>query len=308
MSRLPTRNPYACTPADEAENWNITNQQFVTIEETLVTLATGGEKVKSTVVDTTAEYLHDAIADVATYDSSTDPLVKAATIDKGSGNLAERLFVDASGITGYTTSGTVVLALVSGVIQWTASGGSDAFTVMITAGDTTPSYLHDAVNDNGTYESGEDLLVKSETVGSGGTNQKERLFVESDAISGWDGALRDQELCHEGGTTKWAPRIILVEITGEISARSGTTLGSGSAQPVDPDALGTDIGGTITVYNVSTEKFNTIAGTFYTAAVKIGTKYFIGNVFDLKTLAGAANSKILWINGSGVVRFDAETC
>jgi hypothetical protein len=45
--------------------------------------------------------------------------------------------------------------------------------------------------------------------------------------------------------------VIVVKITDVISARSSTTLGSGTAQPVSPYALGTNLGGTVTVKNLA---------------------------------------------------------
>ncbi len=231
--------------------------------------AGGGDsfKVKSSVTDTTEEYLHDAIADAGTYESGEDLLVKCATIDKGSGNLAERLFVESDAMTGWTASGTIILAAVAGSTQWIASGGvADAFTVKITTDDTTDSFLHDAFHLNATYDSDEDLLVATATVGSAGTDQKERAFVDMDIVTGYaatgnnllgsradvtmfdttedwlkeissySGSLTVQVLGHNTGTVKWLgsfcmPR--LAKTTGSIgvaSVSSGDiTPGSGNA-------------------------------------------------------------------------------
>lgn len=80
----------------------------------------------------------------------------------------------------------------------------DAWTIKVTINDTTPSVLHDAVKDNATYVSGQDGLVASTTDGAGGTDQKERFFLDVSAISGWVSGNK-QALTHTNtGQLLWA--------------------------------------------------------------------------------------------------------
>lgn len=71
-------------------------------------------------------------------------------------------------------------------IQVAVSGGVvDNFTVNVTADDSTPSTLHDAINGSvaaGTYTAGRDPLITSNTVGAASTNQTELFFIDANAI------------------------------------------------------------------------------------------------------------------------------
>ena len=62
-------------------------------------------KVKSSAIDPTADYLHAAFTLGATYVGGADLLVAVQTVDGGGGNLKETPFVDVSAISGYNASG-----------------------------------------------------------------------------------------------------------------------------------------------------------------------------------------------------------
>lgn len=99
--------------------------------------------------------------------------------------------------TGYIDSAKQQYVHHSGTFQFVA-----AYTVKCTVDDSTASYLHDAIKDNATYVSGQDAIVATATDGAGGTDQKERLFVDVSAISGWSvGAT--QLLGHVADTLAW---------------------------------------------------------------------------------------------------------
>lgn len=109
--------------------------------------------------------------------------------------------------TGYSGAANQQYVHHSGAFQWVA-----AYTVKATANDSTASYLHDAINDNGTYVSGQDPLVKTETVGAGGTDQKERLFFDSSAVDAW--TATDNEVL--GHTTDGAAHWFKVDLGLEV--------------------------------------------------------------------------------------------
>lgn len=81
-----------------------------------------------------------------------------------------------------------------------------------------------------------------------------------------------------------AADIILVKITSVITARSGTTKGTGTAQPMDPDDLTAAVGDPITVKNLSRSSYTGTSGVpLFTYAIKIGTDYHLGT-FDTTSI------------------------
>jgi hypothetical protein len=87
-----------------------------------------------------------------------------------------------------------------------------------------------------------------------------------------------------GGDTK------IVKITGTVSARSGTTRGSGTCVEVDEN-LATVSGGITTVYNAAAHKYEPDAvDPIYCTASKIGEVYFL-NDMDYRGLRGWDNTK-----------------
>lgn len=105
------------------------------------------------------------------------------------GDSTERFIADLRSVANYTTVGSDTQFLSingAGELSFTTVGTSvDTNMVMVTSGDSTPSYLHDAFDLNAAYVANADLLVATETVGWGGTNQKERPFVDVSAIAGY---------------------------------------------------------------------------------------------------------------------------
>jgi len=77
------------------------------------------------------------------------------------------------------------------ILDFSTGGGGGPGTdelVKATATDSTAGYLHAKINDVAAYASGADLLVKAETQGGAGVNQKERFSVDVSAIGGWTGS------------------------------------------------------------------------------------------------------------------------
>lgn len=107
----------------------------------------------------------------------------------------------------------------------TGGGGVDNFTVKCTADDSTAGYLHDEINDNATYDSDEDLLVKNQTIGGAGSNQKERLFVDFDVITGYS-ATGHRLLGSEDDITKLETVENWLKLILDYSAGATQQLGS----------------------------------------------------------------------------------
>lgn len=57
--------------------------------------------------------------------------------------------------------------------------------IACTADDSVADYFHASIFDVATYAAGADLIVKAETQGGAGTNQKERFSVDVSAIPSW---------------------------------------------------------------------------------------------------------------------------
>lgn len=107
--------------------------------------------------------------------------------------------------------------------------------------------------------------------------------------------------------------IRLVEITGSITARSGTTLGSGTAQPVDAADLTSDLGDTITVYNKSPRALSGATETVYAIVVKLSGRWLIIDTLDpiwFMSYTGFGADKIFYSDGTGStnLKFGAEEC
>jgi hypothetical protein len=273
------KNP--CTPADEAANWATVNN-FLENFQTFIDLgAISDHKVSSDAADEAlagANYLGSKI-----YYSGSQPANSIPILHEIKGDKRVAFYLDPEQILGYSATGSFNLSLDDSDLAWTPFSGSvDNFTVQVTAGDTTASYLHDAFNLNATYINNADLLVGTETVGVGGTNQKERLFVDISTITGWHATefriLTIAANVSEYVTTTALVDYILVnetfieEITTNVAfekkrairgAASGTTgsaattfsinnifaLDSGLDPRVDPD----DPAETVTVYNIPSE-------------------------------------------------------
>ncbi len=128
------------------------------------------------------DYLWAKINDHGAFNPDYD--ITVSTEDVGT---AVKLYWSASSIAGFSGTGTLFLTLDDGVLQFSSFTDTvDNFTVKITAGDTTASYLHNAFDLNATYAGGADILVATATVGSAATNQTEQLFVDVSAISGYN--------------------------------------------------------------------------------------------------------------------------
>ncbi len=222
------------------------------------------------------------------------------------------------------------------------AGGTDSFTVLVTGTDSTPKYLHDAFNDHTTYDGDEDLIVKTETQGAGGANQSEQLFVDMSFVRGWndiqyqllgqevgetklqtmevwltrldgyDSGIQQSVIHDSGDSPNWKKTTKLVKITGTITGRSGTTLGNGTVQEVDPENLASNLGTTFTAYNTSPRSLSGADETVYCRAVLIGVRYFIDTLDPIwyRTYDGWAADKIFYTNStdSSGLRFGAEEC
>lgn len=216
--------------------WNAGTMQWV-----VASGFTDTYQVKVTGSDTGASYLHDAFNLNDTYVGDADLLVATETVGAGGTNQKERPFVDVSAISGWSATGTYILCIVDNISTYLES---DSFStsdelVKCTSGDTTASYLHDAIKDNATYVSGQDGLVASETDGASSTNQKERFFLDSSAISDFasipDGEAWSLSLARAGSTytLKWAEAgssgAAVLKVTALVAGRSGATPGVSSA-------------------------------------------------------------------------------
>ncbi len=188
-----------CTMDDVASNFQtiqeIVNELYTTIQEG------GAGDTYKVAVDVanigTPDYLNDQLLNqFADGDLDANPNSGVPVVADVSGG-KERLQVDFSQVPGYNDSELhrVFLEAVwhsgaeGGVaVQWGAAADVfDNYTVLVSSDDATDSYLHDAFHLNTTYVADSDILVGTETVGAAGTNQKERLFVDVSAISGYNG-------------------------------------------------------------------------------------------------------------------------
>ncbi len=142
-------------------------------------------KVKIDDDDVAPDFLHAKMNDTGSYDVDSMILVRAESVS----DATERYFWQASDVSGFSAGTLQVLykdvsdALVFG----DPSVSTDSNKVLCTSGDLTANYLHDSLNLAATYVGGADILVATATVGGGGTDQTERLFVDASAISGWAG-------------------------------------------------------------------------------------------------------------------------
>jgi hypothetical protein len=199
-------NTRPCSPEDEAKNWqvikNTINQLFEAVNN--ISVAFSDHKVAVNDTDNTNltfDYLHAKVNDNDTYAIDLDLLVMSETV----GDLTERFFVKSSNISGFSDPGTLLLTLADdkSTVQWTgATIVSDTFKVKATGTDSTEDYFHNTINDNATYVGGADIIVASATVGAAASNQKERLFVDVSAISGW-AATGEFVLRLVGNTVQW---------------------------------------------------------------------------------------------------------
>lgn len=154
--------------------------QFTTVIDTVTA---SDHKVIVNGSDVAPGYLHAKIQDAGTFSASC-VAIRAQTVS----NLKEQFFFDAQDVAGFEAS--VPKLFTYDGVQWVLVdfvGFVDTQKVLVTSGDTTASYLHDAFNLNATYVGNADILVGTATVGAAASNQTERLFVDVSAISGWAG-------------------------------------------------------------------------------------------------------------------------
>jgi len=188
-----------CTMDDVASNFQtiqeIVNELYTTIQEG------GAGDTYKVAVDVanigTPDYLNDQLlnqfadGDLDANPNSGVPVVADVSATK------ERLQVDFSQVPGYNDSELHRVFLEAewhsgaegGIaVKWGAAADVfDNYTVLVTGDDSTAKYLHSAFHLNVVYVENSDILVGTETVGGAGTNQKERLFVDVSAISGYNG-------------------------------------------------------------------------------------------------------------------------
>lgn len=177
-----------CTLDDVVTNFQ-TLQTVINEFETVINEGGAGDtyKVKCTSdVGETPDYLHVKLYYVTTDDfaAATDVPVYSYT----DASYTEKLMWRAGDIGGYDDTKTQMLTQSEGSIGWAEFNASiDAFTVKCTNADTTPSYLHNALNHPvtaGGYISGADLTIGNETQ-SAGADENELLFVDVSQIDGW---------------------------------------------------------------------------------------------------------------------------
>ena len=225
--------------------------------------------------DSTPKFLHDCLKDTATYVGGADIIVAGAVDGAHATNQHERFFVDVSAMTGWAGTGTFVWMTIDNVTQLidvSVGGLGDTYKVKSTANDTTPAYLHTALNNAvaaSTYVLNEDPLVVNETVGNSGTDQTERCFVDSSGITGF-GSIPNGEtwrlsITRSGSTysLKWAADTTpdndeaFGYITVELQAATGLAVanaGPGMAQEVDEN--GNSLGSPVEIWN---RHFNKVA-------------------------------------------------
>lgn len=224
--------------------------------------ATDTFKVLISASDTTPKYLHAATKDNATYVGGADIIVATMIDGAPSSSQHERFFLDVSEITGWDATALRVLGIVGNVSTYFTVGdlsGIDTYTVKVTSGDTTPSYLHAAVHTNGTIVSSEDAIIASQTIGASSTNQTEEWFLDSSAIAGYsdipDGSTWPLALIRSDSTytLKWASVCVLrwARVIVEIGPATGPLFaawGTGQVKLQDPNT-GALSGTATTVYN-----------------------------------------------------------
>lgn len=178
-------NTNPCTEAEQKANWSVVNNKFVQIDQVIEAGGLPDHKVAISAFDeggAGADYLFAKIQDAGSFNSDTDAIVSAA--DAGA---VVAFFWSATNVVGYSPTGLLNLIVDNGVLQFAGFTDTvDNYTVKVTTSDLTASFLHDAFNLNATYSSPADLLIATETVGAGGTNQKERPFVDVSIINGYD--------------------------------------------------------------------------------------------------------------------------
>lgn len=190
MAQGPTELVRPCTWEDLVANVDAQNALNTTIIDLLQT-GGGGDTFK-VAVDlanlATPNYLNDQLLYVPadglldTYPAMAVPVV--ADVDS---NL-ERLRCDFSQVTGLggDPEADFVLRLSGGNLMWeNYSTFSNSFTVKASNLDLTDEFLNASFQVNAAYVSGADLVVATEVVGSPGTNQKVRPFVDVSTIDGW---------------------------------------------------------------------------------------------------------------------------
>lgn len=122
-------------------------------------------------------------------------VVAGGLVWDGGVNLPEVYEINATaGIAVDTIVFPYLVGATDGSFQWVfAAGGSDAYTVMVSANDTTPNYLEDKLV-AGTYI---DLTTNND-----GGDETITIDVDLTEVSGYNGA-NDQVLVNESGTIKW---------------------------------------------------------------------------------------------------------
>lgn len=205
-----------CTWDDLVTNVDIQNE----INTSVLEGGGGGDNytVKVDGSDASPDYLHAKLYYVTAddFDAATDVPVYSYT----NSHATEKLMWRADDIGGYDPGATMMLTINEGSIGWSEFNDSvDSFTVKCTNADTTPSYLHNALNHPvaaGGYISGADLVIGNETQNAA-ADENELLFVDVDQIPGWD-ATDPKYLKLENNQTSWED----ISDLGSIDVVAGT--------------------------------------------------------------------------------------
>lgn len=204
-----------CTEEEEFRNLQIL-QSFMTTVNNFID--EGGEDaftVKVTTDDAEDDFLYPKLYYNTTFDSELHQPVYAQVETDIDGIQQVRLFT---------------------ALFEDGEAGTDNFTVKCTADDSAASFLHTAFADAGTYTANADLLVSFQTVGSGGTDQTERGFIDVSAVPGWH-VTEKRILGIEGNvSTYFEPADFVADIYEAGCGIVSAALAGGTIQ-VDVDTL-----------------------------------------------------------------------
>lgn len=326
-------NPRPCTEAEEIGNWSLLAETFSTVINNTNNVATplnswpfvrfrlneafgatlGAGLAGADVLDNAGA---DTNVDIVVYDVE-GRYGTAVTDDKGYGSIygdtpvyealvvggaggtsvnPDDIFsaitiVDGAGASNYN-AGTNTLTIVG-------TGGTDDKKVKVLSTDTTAEFLYDKVRSEcqilvASMDTSADPLIKVAVDDTTAVNQNIWLRLDASAIGGYS-VNAYQNLVNDNGTTKWdnVSDTAIVKISGQITARSGTTRGSGSAVAVSPFTLA-EIGSPFTIYNLSgnTYEGGVSGGPLYCLVHSVDGEYFI-DPSDLRHISSFANNKYL---------------
>lgn len=192
-----------CTPEEERANIATQNtvNNYVTNQITELTeiigdievSGTSDHKVSINATDNTAlgyDYLHAKIQQADVADRGIGHVVVRSD-PYGVDDNTEAFYCDLSTVNLYNDQPLMFLACIEGEIVWqeiaTGGGGDpvDTYTVKDTS-TSTPRYLHDALENTGTYVGGADINVFGVPYVASGADYKERLYLDVSAITDWD--------------------------------------------------------------------------------------------------------------------------